>query len=270
VSKPGGSVRSAATSSAPKPSKSSAAKPARKSSAAANKAPAKPSTKTAAKTATRPSAKSPTAKTASAKPSKTPARSTVSKTPLSAPLSDNRRAGIAKRKATLDKTAVHGIDALLRVDPDDSAARAAIDRHATRWARAARVALEVPTDDDLPSPRIKRTAVDRLTDPPPASGLTLIDRVTHAIERELTQIELIVGGVKVKPAQRTEAERRARTLASLARTLTEVRKMRAEEQASRPDDDAIPRDLDELRRALSRRLEQMVASPAQFPAAGDE
>lgn len=47
------------------------------------------------------------------------------------------------------------------------------------------------------------------------------------MERELSQIEVIVGGSHVNPAQRTEAERRARTLASLARTLTEVRKLRA-------------------------------------------
>jgi hypothetical protein len=47
----------------------------------------------------------------------------------------------------------------------------------------------------------------------------LIERVTRAIERELSLIEVIVGGSHLKPQQRTEAERRARTLASLARTL---------------------------------------------------
>lgn len=117
---------------------------------------------------------------------------------------------------------------------------------------------------------VTRTAVDRLNDPPPASGLPLVDRVTHAIERELTQIELIVSGSHVKPEQRTEAERRARTLASLARTLAQLRKLRAADDKRAPDDDSIPRDLDELRRALSRRLEQMVAGGAQLPAAGDE
>src|SRR5690606_1305112 len=65
----------------------------------------------------------------------------------------------------------------------------------------------------------RRSAVDRLDDPPPASGLALIARVSRAIERELSQIESIVGGQRVPPMQRSEAERRARTLASLARTL---------------------------------------------------
>jgi hypothetical protein len=95
--------------------------------------------------------------------------------------------------------------------------------------------------------------------------------VRRSIEREITRIEVIVGGHHVDPEQRTEAERRARTLASLTKTLAEVRRLRADEELQRPaDDDAIPRDLDELRRALSRRLEQLVVDPAQPVAAGDE
>lgn len=78
---------------------------------------------------------------------------------------------------------------------------------------------------DAAPPRIshhRRNVVARLDDPPPALLPTLLTRVSRAIERELTQIEVIVGGSHVPPRQRTEAERRARTLASLARTLREV------------------------------------------------
>ncbi|ABD87358.1 hypothetical protein [Rhodopseudomonas palustris] len=117
---------------------------------------------------------------------------------------------------------------------------------------------------------VSRTAVDRVDDPEPASGLKLLDRVSRSIEREITQIEAIVGGSHLKPEQRSEAERRARTLASLTKTLGELRRMRAAEQSRAADDDAIPRDLDEFRRALSRRLEQLVAVAAEFPAARDE
>jgi hypothetical protein len=68
-------------------------------------------------------------------------------------------------------------------------------------------------------------AVERDADLPPATCIALVERITRAVERELSQIEAIVGGHHVEPALRAEAERRARTLASLAHTLTEVRKM---------------------------------------------
>ncbi|HEY0328795.1 MAG TPA: hypothetical protein VGC77_06795 [Rhodopseudomonas sp.] len=148
---------------------------------------------------------------------------------------------------------------------------------------AAKPAAETPADEDiadatLPAPArksrgpsgVSRTAVDRLDDPKPASGLKLLDRVSRSIEREINQIEALVGGSHLKEKQRTEAERRARTLASLTKTLSELRRLRATEQARAADDDAVPRDLDEFRRALSRRLEQLVAVAAEFPAAGHE
>jgi hypothetical protein len=104
----------------------------------------------------------------------------------------------------------------------------------------------------------KRSAVERLGDPPPAPVAVMLGRVSTAIERELTQIERIVGGVRIKTAERTEAERRARTLASLARTLREVMQLRAGEE-KKQDDDAVPRDISEFRRQLARRLEQLAA-----------
>jgi hypothetical protein len=144
------------------------------------------------------------------------------------------------------------------VDDRDETAKAGLSRQRARRTSARR--------KNEPSPRLKRTAVERIDDPPPATGSLLIERVTRAIERELSLIEVIVGGSHLKPQQRTEAERRARTLASLARTLGEVTRLRASEQKVKPaDDDAVPRDLDEFRRALSRRLEQLVAAPAPVP-----
>jgi len=119
--------------------------------------------------------------------------------------------------------------------------------------------------------RLKRTAVDRISDPPPAAGVALVERVTRAVERELMQIETIVGGHHVKQQQRTEAERRARTLASLARTLTEVRRLRAADELQRPaHGPSAARDLDEFRRTLWLRLEQMVGRRTPLPAGDDE
>ena len=95
--------------------------------------------------------------------------------------------------------------------------------------------------------------------------------MTRAIERELSQIETIIAGQAATPARRTEAERRARTLASLARTLAEMSRLRAiQSEPKASDDDAVPRNLDEFRATLERRLEQAVAARQDKPDRGDE
>ncbi|MFZ5733503.1 MAG: hypothetical protein ACOY4O_12265 [Pseudomonadota bacterium] len=158
--------------------------------------------------------------------------------------------------------------------PDDEAAQRAVAKARTRTAKrltakSGRIPSRKPGGTrGKSSPR--RTAVDRLDDPPPETGAALIARVSRAVERELNQIEIIVGGHHVKPSQRTEAERRARTLASLARTLGELRRLRAGEQKAKPDDDDMPRDLDEFRRELSRRLEQVVRGREAAAPEGNE
>jgi hypothetical protein len=165
-------------------------------------------------------------------------------------LKAKRDAAVEKRNQTLAATKCTVGAEPVAVEPTDEAARAAIDRRQVRG---------------------RRTAVDRAGDPPNATGIALVERVTRAVERELSQIEVIVGGHHVKPGQRTEAERRARTLASLARTLTEVRKLRADEHKVKPQDDPDrPRDLEELRRRLSQRLEQMLRGRPDPPARNDE
>lgn len=128
---------------------------------------------------------------------------------------------------------------------------------------------------DRARPR-KRTAVDIAADPPQgeAGAASMVARVSDAIERELSKIERIVGNpVRMQPSQRIETESRARVLASLARTLKEVMRLRDQERgddkAKAADDDAIPRDLDEFRRELSRRLEGLVAGAAPIPDRGD-
>jgi hypothetical protein len=175
-------------------------------------------------------------------------------------MKSGKTAAAAARKATMAATTRFVDDEPVAVDEQDGVAKAGVSSR----QRARRTAVR---RKDEPSPRVKRTAVERIDDPPPASGAVLIERVTRAIERELSLIEVIVGGSHLKPQQRTEAERRARTLASLARTLGEVTRLRANEERVKPaDDDAVPRDLDEFRRALSRRLEQVVAAPTATPA----
>ncbi|WP_371420504.1 hypothetical protein [Tardiphaga sp.] len=98
----------------------------------------------------------------------------------------------------------------------------------------------------------QRAAVDRLHDLPPDAPLTV--RVTRAIACELDSIERIVGRTRVNESLRTDVERRARTLASLARTLTELKKVQGGTDQRPAEDDDRPRDLDELRRRISERL----------------
>ncbi|MBN8974769.1 MAG: hypothetical protein J0H51_22515 [Rhizobiales bacterium] len=191
--------------------------------AAAKKTTAARVVKTVAKTSTKPSTKTST---------KAVAAKTVA----------TRKVTIAKTQRLVDATP-------LVIDDGDDVAKAKVALLREAKARA-------PDHQG----RAKRSAVERANDPPPAAGQALIERVSRAIERELTQIEVIVGGQYVAPRQRTEAERRARTLASLARTLRDVTTLQlSEKKEKREDDDAVPRDLSELRLALARRLDQLVA-----------
>ncbi|HEV7601627.1 MAG TPA: hypothetical protein VGO49_15410, partial [Bradyrhizobium sp.] len=182
----------------------------------------------------------------------------------------NVRAGILKRKATLAATR-HGVDRTTRVDTGDEVGSALVDKANAPWELAADRIPEGDVAEPVPSARINRSATERAGDPPPATGIALVERVTRAVERELSQIEVIVGGHHVKPALRTEAERRARTLASLARTLTEARKLRADEHRVKPQDDPDrPRDIEDLRRRLAERLAQFVRGTTDLPGGNDE
>jgi hypothetical protein len=195
------------------------------------------------------SAKKPARKRAAKKSAKPKSHRTLKRAAAAKREAAIKKRAIKKRKRTLAANRVDVGPEPIAVDPGDAVARAAIAKRQVRG----------------------RTAVERVNDPPPATGIALVERVTRAVERELSQIEVIVGGHHVKPQQRTEAERRARTLASLARTLTEVRKLRADEHKMKPQDDPDrPRDLEELRRRLSERLERMRRGRTAPAAEGNE
>lgn len=197
-----------------------------------------------------------------AKTTRTPPRA-VKKTPACKAATKTSLA----RKAASDPAPKRARAAVLNEHPanvvfekGDTAAAAALAR------RAAKMPARV---------RKRRSAVDRLDDPQAGeeSAATLVHRLGGTIERELCRIETIVSG-RDAGARRGEAESRARVLASLARTLKEVKRLRdeaaQEESAKDADDDAVPRDLDEFRRVLSQRLDEMVAGRAPLPAGDDE
>lgn len=101
-------------------------------------------------------------------------------------------------------------------------------------------------------------------DPPPQPPLrdpvALGQRLAQVVEHELDAIDRVLGALK--PASSAEAERTARTLASLARSLREVSHINDAETVEQPReaaDDTVPRDLNQLRRDVGRRLDKIVA-----------
>ena len=97
---------------------------------------------------------------------------------------------------------------------------------------------------------------------PAATPAALAARVQRVVERELDAIDQVLSILGA--ADQAEAERSARTLASLARALKEVMRLTAPELTPEADedDDGGPRDLEEFRRELARRLEALAAGAA--------
>jgi hypothetical protein len=94
------------------------------------------------------------------------------------------------------------------------------------------------------------------------SRTALVARMWRTAERQVEEIEERAAVVGLDVAER---ESNARTLAVVARTLRELsavdqaQKSRGKEVKNEDDDDAVPRNIDDLRRALARKLEAFVA-----------
>jgi hypothetical protein len=96
-------------------------------------------------------------------------------------------------------------------------------------------------------------------EPPQAveSRTSLVQRIQGVVEREIDAVEQFLETIVGNDTLETEAA--ARTLASLARTLRELKSLDAPLMPVTADDKPVPRDLDELRRSLSQKLERIVA-----------
>ena len=111
------------------------------------------------------------------------------------------------------------------------------------------------------SPRPKADAA-KIESPPKPSGdrTALIKRMWRAADAQVQEIENRLLQDSRKPLER---ERDARMLAVLARTLRELAALDETKQrkqtAASADDEAVPRDMDELRRSLARKLETLIA-----------
>jgi hypothetical protein len=89
--------------------------------------------------------------------------------------------------------------------------------------------------------------------------LALVGRLWRTAEAQVREIE---ERLKRNEQQPDERERDARTLAVLVKTLRELTALDEIKNAPQadPDDDDGPRDIDEFRRELARRMDALVAS----------
>ncbi len=97
---------------------------------------------------------------------------------------------------------------------------------------------------------------------PPPDRAALVRRMWSAADLHVREIEQRLRDETPAPDDR---ERDARVLSVLAKTLRELSELDAhnpDRENSPDDDDAVPRDLDELRRSLVRKLEALVAGSA--------
>ena len=89
----------------------------------------------------------------------------------------------------------------------------------------------------------------------PQQRMALALRIQQVVERQMDAVERVLA--KITPSDQMEAEHGARALASVSRTLREIKALNTPEDKTPPDaadDDPIPRDIDEFRRELARRI----------------
>jgi hypothetical protein len=85
---------------------------------------------------------------------------------------------------------------------------------------------------------------------------TLVERVRAAVEREIAAIETVLHRVENARLRSQDAERAARTLATLVKVLREVNALEEKSEAEgEPARDDEFRDLEEFRQELARRLD---------------
>ena len=142
-----------------------------------------------------------------------------------------------------------------------------------------------PARDVSPALRILQDA-QALEAAPPAQDLSevaappelsTIDRLERAVLAELATIEAMRAALGRMPQKPPGAQRTVRTLSILTQTLQHLQRLRANqtltsEPASRNDhdDDDMPRDIDEFRRDLARRIDAFVASRTDAAGAGGD
>jgi transposase-like protein len=95
-----------------------------------------------------------------------------------------------------------------------------------------------------------------------ASPASAIERIERLVEKELEIEEAARAALGTLPRPPADAERAARTLATLTQVLHALARLRGglSPDVESNDDDDMPRDIDEFRRDLARRIDAWVGS----------
>ncbi|QUS39287.1 hypothetical protein RPMA_10900 [Tardiphaga alba] len=94
----------------------------------------------------------------------------------------------------------------------------------------------------------------------PAVSSAIASRLEAALEKELRKLEALRSEFGPVTHRSIEAERIARTLATLTEVLFKVRRLREPAQGGVLTDDDLPTDIDGFRRALAERMDAFVRS----------
>ena len=129
-----------------------------------------------------------------------------------------------------------------------SPAERSIYFHAVRGAAAAVATAEIPPPDAaIAAPALAQQRA------------ALAVRIQNVVEREMAVVARVVN--LLGPADEAEAERTVRTLAGITRTLREIAALNQPDEMTPPnetDNDPIPRDIDEFRNELARRINALI------------
>jgi hypothetical protein len=133
------------------------------------------------------------------------------------------------------------------------------DRPPRGLSQALKLDIEATEAEDKASQVSKVEARNTGPDSLPNGG-SVADRLEAALEKELRKVESLRGESGPRGKRSVEAERIARTLATLTETLFKVRRLRQPGNINGSNDDDLPADADGFRLALAHRIEVFVRS----------
>lgn len=132
------------------------------------------------------------------------------------------------------------------------------DRPPRGLSEALKLDIEATDAENKPSEASREGRSGDPDSPPVADSIAA--RLEAAVEKQLRKVESLRGGSAARGKRSAEAERVARTLATLTETLFKVRRLRQPGNISGSNDDDLPADPDGFRLALAHRIDVFVRS----------